>query len=75
MKNLLEYDALPDLKKISLLTEVVWGRKDKITPLWMGRTLSNYIPGSTLTVLNTGHNPHRENPKELVAIINKFVAR
>ena len=42
-------------KKIDIPTLVLWGRRDKITPLYMARTLRKTIKNSLLQVVNGGH--------------------
>ena len=61
--NAQHYDR--KLKKITIPTIIIWGRNDKITPLWMGRKLAKLIQGSKLIELNGTHGLPLKNPKEV----------
>ncbi|HEY7781395.1 MAG TPA: alpha/beta hydrolase [Ktedonobacterales bacterium] len=45
-----------DLKRLDYPVLIVWGERDEVTPLTLGRRLANDIPGSTLSMVpNAGH--------------------
>ncbi|MBI4837265.1 MAG: alpha/beta hydrolase [Candidatus Portnoybacteria bacterium] len=70
----IEEDLNQILPKINTPTLIIWGEKDKMTPLSDAHTLNEGIGGSLLEVLRgVGHNPHREVPEQLAAIIDKFI--
>jgi pimeloyl-ACP methyl ester carboxylesterase len=54
---------------------LLWGRHDRIVPLFQGQRLAEAIPGSRLAVLEgCGHNPQEEKPAETFALIDRFVS-
>ena len=63
--------VLPDIKAPLL---VIWGQKDTVTPLWMGKRIVELVPGAELyTVPEARHDLPKVRP-EIVAemIYNKF---
>jgi pimeloyl-ACP methyl ester carboxylesterase len=67
-------DLTSYLPKIHTPTLVVWGGKDKMTPLGDAYIIHRGIVGSKLEILgNIGHNPHREVPEKLADIVDKFI--
>jgi len=55
---------LPKLKVKSL---IIWGEKDKITPLKYGILIKKLIPQSKFIILKKiSHNPHTQSPEILV---------
>jgi pimeloyl-ACP methyl ester carboxylesterase len=64
------------LKTIDLPTLVIWGRKDGIVPLRLGRRLVRDLPNARLMVLDhCGHWPHHESPAEVVAALKELARR
>ncbi len=45
-------------EKIKVPTLIFWGKKDKDTPLCMGKKINKLIKGSKLIILNGGHFSH-----------------
>jgi len=63
------------LGHISHPTLVVWGREDCLTPSETGERIHAAIPNSQMVILeNSGHAPHREQPKEFAAVVDKFLS-
>ena len=61
-------------KDINIPVLIIWGEKDKISPLSNGEKLSKIIPKSTfVTIRNCGHMPQEECPKETIDIISRFI--
>lgn len=74
MKNALEEDLTPLLDKIKTNTLIVWGNKDKLTPIKDARLMKEKISHSQLIELkNIGHTPHLENPELLAEKIANFI--
>lgn len=74
MKSVLEEDLTPLLEKISCPTLIIWGKKDKITPLKDGYLMKEKIKNSRLEILEKiSHTPHLENPQALVQKIQSFL--
>lgn len=63
------------LKEIKAPTLLLWGEKDGLTPLSMGRQFDEGIPDSTLHVFaGAGHVPMEEIPEESAAVAEKFIS-
>ena len=67
---------LPDLlARVTVPTQIVWGRQDMLVPLECGQLFQKAIPGSELVVIdNCGHSPHVEKPEEFVKLALDFLA-
>ena len=59
-------------KSIKLKTLIVWGKKDKDTPLYMARKIHKNITGSKLCVLDGGHFSHIDCFQEFNIILEQF---
>lgn len=60
MSNIIEEDLTNILDKIENETIIIWGAKDKITPLWQGKLINSLIRNSKLIVHPLGdHNFHK----------------
>jgi pimeloyl-ACP methyl ester carboxylesterase len=74
-RKVIEEDLTSYLAKIKLPVLIVWGRKDKLTPVSDARILNEGISGSLLEILEeTGHSPHLESSQALADIICRFIA-
>ncbi len=74
IKNVLEEDLTPLLKDIKNSTLLIWGDKDKLTPLFHGKKMHFEIKNSKLKILRgVGHTPYLECPKLLIKIIKEYV--
>ncbi|OGH69674.1 MAG: hypothetical protein A3C90_04790 [Candidatus Magasanikbacteria bacterium RIFCSPHIGHO2_02_FULL_51_14] len=61
------------LNKIQVPTLVVWGTRDKQTPLQYGRRIADLIPNAKLAILDGGrHGLHHTHQEELLDAIGKF---
>mgnify|MGYP005856109207 CR=1 FL=1 len=67
-------DLSPLLKKISVPTLIIWGEKDKITPLADAYFIKREIKNSQLEIIpNVGHAIHKEAREILVEKISQFL--
>jgi pimeloyl-ACP methyl ester carboxylesterase len=57
-----EHDLRADASAIAAPTLILWGRKEPVIPVSVGRDIETLIPGSRLAVLDTGHVPHTSDP-------------
>lgn len=74
IKKVLNEDLSPFLSEIKVPSFIVWGEKDKITPLGDAYLMNKEMKFSQLEILNgIGHRPHMENPELLVQTIEKFI--
>lgn len=66
-------DLVPYAKKISTETLIVWGKKDKDTPMYMAKKLQKAIAGSSLVVLSSGHYCYIDNSKDFIDELYAFL--
>ena len=69
MKNLIKVDLIRMMKNIKTPTTIIWGRRDKITPLKYGKIMQKSLPRSRMKVLAAGHSPQFAYPKETASFI------
>ncbi len=62
-----EHDVRQGAPGISVPTLLVWGRRDPVIPVRVGRRAARLIPGARLVVLGTGHVPHTSEPAAVAA--------
>jgi pimeloyl-ACP methyl ester carboxylesterase len=63
-----------ELNTLSVPTLLIWGGKDKLIPLEMGKQFNRDIPNSTLVVFEElGHVPHEENPDATLSTVLAFL--
>ncbi len=74
IKNILAEDLKEILPFIDERVKIIWGRKDKITPLSDAYLMQEKIPNSELHILEqTGHMPYLDCPNELAESILEFI--
>jgi pimeloyl-ACP methyl ester carboxylesterase len=72
--KIIKEDLTPYLSKISLPTLIIWGKKDKVTPLSNAYLMEKEIRNSRLEVLpGIGHKVNLEAPEKLSEIILRFL--
>ena len=72
--NIIKQDISKDFSKITVPTIIIWGKKDKITPLTDAYYIKEQIKGAELEVLpGIRHNPHIKNPELLVKKILNYL--
>lgn len=70
--KVLKEDLSEVLNKVKVPTLIIWGDKDKVTPLNLGKEIQSKIDGSGIEIIpNMGHNLHSECPGLLADIIAK----
>jgi pimeloyl-ACP methyl ester carboxylesterase len=79
MAQIIKEDLEPLLSEIKTPTLIIWGEKDRVTPLWMGETfklkMKNATPhhrgcGARLKIIKgVGHSPHLEAPERLARVV------
>lgn len=63
----------PEIKKPCLL---IWGEKDKATPLSDAFILNDLIAGSQLKIIRgVGHNPYRRKSEEFIEAVDEFLKK
>ena len=74
MLNLINSDLTEILKEVKAPTLIIWGEKDKVTPLSDGQLIHSLIKNSKLSIIgNARHSPQFTNPKEVAKLINDFI--
>ncbi|MFH0792356.1 MAG: alpha/beta hydrolase [bacterium] len=74
LKRVIEEDMTPLLKDIKIPTLIVWGERDKMTPLEDGYLMSREIVGSLIRIIpQAGHAVNLERPEELAEIIINYL--
>lgn len=62
-------------KSINIPVLLIWGEKDKIVPLEVGRKLAGNIPNAKLVVVpNCGHVPQEECPSQAIEAMESFLS-
>lgn len=74
-KNVVNEDQTRELNKITLPTLIVWGDKDKDTPIYMAKRINRSIKNSSLIVFKgEGHFAYLRRNKAFTAILLNFLA-
>lgn len=74
-RALVSSDALGDLDCVSCPTLVVWGARDRLTPLEHGFEYARRLGAPLRTVAGAGHLVISERPAECAALIGTFLDR
>jgi pimeloyl-ACP methyl ester carboxylesterase len=69
-----EHDLRDAAPAIGAPTLLVWGRKDPVIRLSVGRRIERLIPGARLATLDTGHVPHTSDPEGFARELLAFIA-
>lgn len=72
-KRIIGEDVQAMAQKLSLPTLLVFGSKDKDTPVEDGKLLASAIKNSQLEVVEAGHFLHQEQPEMLAQLIKDFL--
>ena len=72
-----DIDALiAQYKTIRVPVLIIWGEKDEVVPLSVGKNFKRDIPGSELVILpKCGHMPPEEEPGETTRIVKAFLKK
>lgn len=71
-KKVVATDLQKILPKIKVKTTIVWGDKDKYTPLYQAEIIKNGIKNSKLIIFeNTNHGIHLHTPEKLQKLVTK----
>jgi pimeloyl-ACP methyl ester carboxylesterase len=69
-------DTRPVIARLSRIvapTLIVWGREDRVYPVAAAHRLAREIPGAKLEIMDAGHAPHEERPREFLALVTEFL--
>ena len=74
MSNIINESVSDDLKSIKIPTLLLYGNKDKITPLYIARKTKRIIKDSELIVLKGNHFAYLYNKHKVIRIIESLVS-
>ncbi len=72
-RNIINDDISLMYKTIYIPTLIVWGKKDKSTPIEYGEFINSQIKDSKLELIDAGHFPFLEKPNEVINLLIKFI--
>ncbi|MEX2514595.1 MAG: alpha/beta hydrolase [Candidatus Paceibacterota bacterium] len=75
MRSILRDDQRAKLSEIAVPTQVIWGSRDRSTPLAEGEEIARRLPHSVLTVLDGGHYIFLDQPTAFADTLFSFVKR
>ncbi len=76
MQLIIKEDLTPQLHQIQARTLIIWGSKDKATPIENAHLIKRKVKGSVLEVINGyGHALNLECPEKLTEIIYTFLKK
>lgn len=67
-----EHDLRERARAIDAPTLLIWGKRDPVIPLRIGKRVAATIPGAELVVLDTGHVPHTSDPEAFASHLIPF---
>jgi pimeloyl-ACP methyl ester carboxylesterase len=59
--------------RIQTRTLVLWGHKDRLLPASVGQRLAREVRGARFELLDAGHAPQEERPRELADTVRRFL--
>lgn len=75
-KKIISDDLTLHLRKILIPVFLIWGEKDKITPLWQAKVFKKEIAKSELKIIaNSSHFAYLEQPKLFCQEIENFIEK
>ena len=75
-KNIINENLFKYYKKIKIDTLIIWGKKDKDTPIKDASLLKRRIKKSKLVIWNdAGHFSYLEKSQEIIYLINDFIKK
>lgn len=73
-RSAIRHNVKDQLHTIKIPVNLIWGREDKITPLFAGEEFHKLIPNSTLHIMEKcAHVPMMENPEVFDELLLKFL--
>jgi pimeloyl-ACP methyl ester carboxylesterase len=75
-RSAIRHNVRNSLHTINIPVKLIWGREDKITPLFAGEEFERILPNAELTILEEcGHAPMMEYPVLFNEILGQFLAK
>lgn len=74
-KSALRHNLRNDLQKIDIPVNLIWGKNDTITPVFVAKEFHQLLPQSEINLLDEcGHAPMMEQPEQFNAILDRFLS-
>jgi pimeloyl-ACP methyl ester carboxylesterase len=75
INQLLTTDFRPKLSLVKAPTLLVWGERDALIPLEIGKRLCHHLPASNRIVVikGAGHNPMWDRPAAFNRVVEDFL--
>lgn len=74
MANIINDHTHNDLTQINCKTLIIWGKNDKVTPLFMAHEFNKKIPDNKLVIIeNARHSPQFTHSKAVTKNISQFL--
>lgn len=64
--------VVADSRRVRVPSLLLWGRKDRVLPVNLGRRLSREMPEAGLEILECEHAPHEQLPAETARVLCAF---
>jgi 2-hydroxy-6-oxonona-2,4-dienedioate hydrolase len=75
-KSALRHNLRTELQKIDIPVNLIWGKNDNITPLFVGEEFEKLISDAKLEVIDEcGHAPMMEHPEKFNQLLEQFLNR
>ncbi len=75
-KSAIRHNLANKLDKLMCPTLLVWGKQDKVTPLFVGEKFEELIPNAKLVIVDKcGHAPMMEQPDKFNEIFEDFISQ
>lgn len=74
-RRVVRHDQALELKKITLPTLLIWGKKDTEVPLRIAKEMGEILPNSKLKVIeDAGHNAFLESPNLFYGYVKDYIS-
>lgn len=74
-RSAIRHNLREQLGKISVPVKLIWGREDRITPLFAAEEFEKLLPNASLNIIEQcGHAAMMEQPSQFNVILNDFLA-
>lgn len=74
MTKIIKTDVQDDAARVNLPTLIIWGGRDQVTPIWMGKRWARLIRFSQLAIIEPArHSPQFTHTNEVAELIERFL--
>jgi pimeloyl-ACP methyl ester carboxylesterase len=64
-----DHDLRSEIARIAVPTLLIWGKRDPVIPLKVGRRIERSLPDAQLVIFDSGHLPHTTDPAGVAAAL------